>query len=66
MIYPPPLTTTARKKGARGGHWRFLLDDKINALNSIAAEPSPAGEVYRTAGTILALVRVSALPALTV
>ena len=58
MIYLPPLMAIARKKRVGGGHWRFL-DDRINALNRITAEPSPAREVYRTVGTILALVRVS-------
>ena len=38
-----------------------LLDDRIGILDRNAAEASPAGQVLRTVGAVLALVRVRAL-----
>ena len=36
------------------------IDDRIDILNRKAVEAFPAKQVFRTAGAILALVRVSA------
>ena len=44
---------------ARTRNPKSSLDDKIGTLDRLAAESSPAKQVFTTASTILALVRVS-------
>jgi hypothetical protein len=46
---------------ARTRKVKVSLDDRIDILNRNAVEASPAKQVFRTVGAILALVRVGAL-----